>query len=77
LKLKGNARMLFRPERNERLGNPDPKGRQPVNPGMAGGAEGDQQLKVVHAGFPVMNCQKADLPTSSAGPAVTNEDLLA
>ena len=37
LELDGNAGVLLFPQRNERLGNPDPQGRHTVQAGVAGG----------------------------------------
>lgn len=47
--------MLLGPESHQHLGNPDPEGREPMQPHMAGGTEGDEQLGVVVARLPVMD----------------------
>jgi hypothetical protein len=64
--------MLFGPENREQFRDPDMNRRQAVQAGMAGGADGDQEPRLAHAGLAMVNmelrvpCPAARTPVSIA-----------
>ena len=69
--------MLFGPERNKRLRNPDADGGQAMKAGMAGGAQSNEQLRFVGSRPPVMHHQETRLPARLAEVPIAGENLLA
>jgi hypothetical protein len=67
--------MLFGPEGGKQFRDPDLDGSQAVQPGVAGGADGDEEPRLAHARLPVMNVKEAGLPTAPALESVPDQDL--
>jgi hypothetical protein len=58
--------MLFGPEDGEQFGDPRMDRGQPMKPGVAGGANGNQEIGITVPGMPVMNMKEACLPCPAA-----------
>ena len=69
--------MLFFPEGNERRLNPMAQRAEPVDAGMAGGAQGDQPAAVMDAFLTMMNREFIGRPTAAAAAAVALQNLVA
>ena len=67
--------MLLDPEGDEELRDPDPEGRQAVEPGVAAGADGDEPLAVVDAGLTMMHMEPIARPAGAALVAVALQNL--
>ena len=65
------------PKRNQRRLDPVPDGAEPVNPGVAGGAEGNQKARVMNARPAMVNRQLPLRPTGAATAAVALENGVA
>lgn len=72
-----DAGVLLFPKSNQRLGDPDPDGAQPVEANVAGCADGNQQPTLMDAGLTVMHMELVPCPTGLAGAAVALQNLVA
>ena len=71
--------MLLGPQLDQAVRQPGPHGQQPVDPGMAGRAGGDEPFRIVATGFSVMDMEglpSLPCPTDRA-PAIALEDFVA
>ena len=69
--------MLLFPEGNERRLDPMAQRAEPVDAGMAGGAQGDQEARLMDPGPAVMDRQFTVGPTAAAAAAVALQNLVA
>ena len=69
--------MLFGPENGEQFRDPRMDRSQPMQSGMAAGANGDQEIRITVAGMPVMNMKKAGLPATGTAEVIAGEDSFA
>jgi hypothetical protein len=60
--------MLFGPEDHNQFGDPDVEGREAMETGVAGGADGDQEIRIAVARMAVMNME-AIVPRPAAAAA--------
>ena len=58
--------MLLGPEDGEQFRDPEMDRSQAVKPGMAAGADSDEQIGITVPGTPVVNMEEAGLPTAPA-----------
>lgn len=61
--------MVLGPERNQRDGDRGANGGEPVNPGLADDATGDQEARIIESRTAVMGNQPARLTASVADAA--------
>ena len=67
--------MLLLPEGNERRLDPMAQRAEPVDAGMAGGAQSNQEARLMDAGSAVMDRQFMGRPTAAAAAAVALQNL--
>ncbi len=68
--------MLFLPKWNQRRLDPMAQRGQPVDAGVAGGAEGNQQTRTMDSRAAMVNREGTLRPTALAAPAIAGEDLV-
>ena len=65
--------MLFGPEDGEQFGDPHVDGSQAVKTGVAGGADGNQEIRVADGGMPVVNMEAIPCPAARATELIAGE----
>ena len=70
LKLYCRTGMLLRPKGDKRFREPSPHGRRAVDSRVAGGAQGNQQRRIVIAGAAVVHGEETAGAAGAAGEAV-------
>jgi hypothetical protein len=73
--LDGSAGMLLFPEGNERRLDPMAQRAEAVDAGMAGGAQSNQEARLMDPGSAVMDRQFMGRPTAAAAAAVALQNL--
>jgi hypothetical protein len=68
--------MLFGPEDREPFRDPRVDGRKAAEPGVAGTADGDQEIGIAAAGMPMMNVEAVPCPAARAAEVIAGEDDL-
>ena len=69
--------MLLAPQRDERRLEPISEGTQPVDLGVAAGAQGDQKARLMDSRPTVVDGELASRPAATASAVVTLQNLVA